>query len=214
MTFQRLVVGVAACACIAATAAVAFAGEHRRFPEVFHLVSHPGLAVVPTGAAIMNDTSDGAAFTTGAGTVTCTGVTFDLTAGLSWNSPHVDSTVDRLTLSSCSDTLPSVAFASCRTVAPTTITLGRFAQWHRPSLRCANTSGACYYGATQLLGSPGSDNVAATLRFTTQSITHTVPAGASDDLGSGACGTGGALSTTATRLRYLATGAFVTVNEG
>jgi hypothetical protein len=165
----------------------------------------PGGALLTGATTLRNTTSDTAVITTSAGALTCTQASFDahLTANVS--SSIIGGSLTALTLTACTDTLPTVNIEECALHAPTlpqvrltsTAGGGDFTVID-PTIRCKLVSQniACYYTIEPLTGFLS--NVPSTLTFTNAPVTTVAPTG--DALGSALCGNGGFFNVTFTHI--------------
>jgi hypothetical protein len=199
MTIRNLAVPVviAALGLLVLGAAVA--------PAAVTVRTDPGGALLTGPTTLRNTTSDAAVLTTSTGAITCTQASFDahLTANVS--SSIIGGGLTALTLTACTDTLPTVNIEECALHAPTlpqvrltsTAGGGDFTVID-PTIRCKlvaqNT--ACYFTLGNLSGF--FNNAASSLTFTNIAVT-TVTATA-DAVAPGLCGTGGLFSTVFTHL--------------
>lgn len=163
---------------------------------------------------------DATTLTNGVGTITCGGAAMDLLVGPSGGT-GVTGSLNALSLSSCTDTIPLFSVTSCtRTASPTTAVLfnantatGGTQTLSNLLIRCPvdEAALACYYGATSISGTVA--NTPATTTYNNASITHTVPAGVTDDLGASFCGTNATFSAKLTGLTQTTTGTPLTLKQ-
>jgi hypothetical protein len=161
----------------------------------------PGGVLLPTGTLITGASQPGGATLTvpGHATVRCQG-TLGLTVGPNRVANPMVITVNSFTLDGCSDADTATVITRCHTISPTpsaTITSTMFSHFvtlTSISTRCAisGSGTACYYRIPSATGTYiGSTSSLSS--FGSSDVTHSVPAGATDDAGS-ACGTSGSLS--------------------
>lgn len=165
----------------------------------------PGGELLTGATTVRNTTSGAAVITTSAGTLTCTQASFDahLTANVS--SSIIGGGLTALTLTTCSDTLPTVNIEECALHAPTlpqvrltsTAGGGDFTVID-PTVRCKLVSQniACYYTLEPLTGFLS--NAPSMLMFTNAPVTTVTPTG--DALSATMCGNGGLFNVTFTHL--------------
>jgi hypothetical protein len=172
-------------------------------PAAVTVRTDPGGALLTGPTTLRNTTSDVAAISTPAGNLTCTQASFDahLTANVS--SSIIGGGLTALTLTACSDTLPTVNIEECALHAPADVRLtstaggGDFTVID-PTIRCKLVSQnvACYYTFGALRGFLG--NSPSALTFTSIAVT-TVTATA-DALSTTLCGNGGQFSVAFTHI--------------
>jgi hypothetical protein len=176
--------------------------------------------LLPAASTILNRSSDTATLTlNGTGELSCTVTTGFATVGASGGAT-VSATGNSLTFTSCTDTIPVINIQSCHLAATTLPTAVVTATSHNGGtvvfsntfVRCvaAGSTSGCYYKATTASGT--ASNTGATLSYASVGVTHTAPAGATDDLGV-ACGTIGSFSMALTDLVRGATGTTLVLNQ-
>ncbi|HEX5923965.1 MAG TPA: hypothetical protein VFY45_09040 [Baekduia sp.] len=165
----------------------------------------PGGALLTGATTLRNTTSDTAVITTSAGALTCSQASFDahLTANVS--SSIIGGGLTALTLTACTDTLPTVNIEECTLHAPTlpqvrltsTAGGGDFTVID-PTVRCKLVSQniACYYTFGDLAGFLS--NVPSMLTFTNVPVTTVTPTG--DALSTAMCGNGSVFNVTFTHI--------------
>jgi hypothetical protein len=178
----------------------------------------PANTNVAAGATLKYRSSHPATLVMGGfGVITCASTTSDITAGVSGGTT-VTGTLDALTFTSCTDTVPVVNITSCVKVASTFPTVAFRATGASGGtetltdvfVKCflAGSSSGCYYKAATAVGNV--QNIPSLTTFSGVSTTHTVPAGATDDFGA-LCGAGGSFSVTFTDFTLGTTGTTVTL---
>jgi hypothetical protein len=186
-----------------------------------YLRADPVGTTLPGGSTVSYRASDPTTLTTAAGTITCGSATVDIVAGASGGTGVIGA-LNGLGLASCTDTIPSLTFTACtRTASPATSVFfnantatGGTQTLSSLVLRCPvdeAPSFACYFGATSLIGTVA--NTPSSTTYNNAPIAHTVPAGATDDLGTSICGTTGTFSTRLTGLTQVSTGTTVTLRQ-
>jgi hypothetical protein len=165
----------------------------------------PGGALLTGPTTLRNTTSDTAVLTTSAGTLTCTQASFDADLTANVSSSIIGGSLTALTLTACSDTLPTVNIEECALHAPTfpqvrltsTAGGGDFTVID-PTIRCKLISQniACYYTLEPLTGFLS--NVPSTLTFANAPVTTVTPTG--DALSPAMCGNGGLFNVTFTHI--------------
>jgi hypothetical protein len=165
-----------------------------------------GGGLVPNGATITNGASHPAVLTVaGLGAVTCNSTVFNATVGASGGAT-ISGTLNSLSFTSCSDTIPVIDITSCTSTGSAAATLtGTGTTTGTISLNdtkvfCHVTGGTsgCYYTA----GAASGNGFGNTLSFNNIAVAHTTGTG---DLGS-LCGTGATFSVTLTDLKTSAGG--------
>jgi hypothetical protein len=167
----------------------------------------PSGTALTAGTSITNGGSDPATLAlSGFGEINCTSTTFSATVGASGGA-SVTGTLDALTFTSCTDTLPVITISSCHlanagvpTVHITAIAGGGTVVLNNTFVRCilAGSTSACYYQASTASGT--AQNANSALSYTGVAVTHSAPAGRTDDLG-GVCGNSGSFNATLTDVR-------------
>lgn len=185
------------------------------------LLTDPG-GLIPLPGLLRNASADRATMTiTGVGTVSCTSTDFAVSflANTAPTGSSVVGTLERQTLSSCTDTIPLIDFVSCARVATVTSNVLVRAVISGPGtvipvlsyLRCgiSGSSIGCYYSVGVGLGHV--TNTPSTVNFPGTPLFKAAPAGTTDDLGAPCGTTGGTLSMRLTGLTQGTTGQTLTI---
>jgi hypothetical protein len=168
----------------------------------------PGGGLKGTGSAITNTSAAPSVWTwAGLGTLTCNTTNFTATPSSSSSATTISGTLNQLTLTSCTDTVPVITYTSC-TLSPNsslpTITIvapedtrGAITI-NDPTIRCnigGSATSFCYFTAASAVGT--GNNAASLLAYS--NVTFVGVAG-SGSLGTGVCGASGSFST---QLRHI-----------
>jgi hypothetical protein len=175
--------------------------------------------VMAAGTAISPTSSNTAVLSIpGLGSVSCTSNSFSGTVGASGGA-SITGSLSSLTFNTCTDTIPLITITNCNAVSPfpsisgvATGSTGGTLTLTNTYVRC-NVSGGtsgCYYLASTAAGTY--TNTGGTLAYNNVSVSHTVPAGGTGDLGS-LCGTSnGTFSVTYSGVKNTATSAAAILN--
>jgi hypothetical protein len=175
--------------------------------------------LLPAGTAVSSGGNGPAVITlSGLGTIDCTNNSFIGTVSASGGAT-AGGTLNALSFTSCTDTLPVITITGCNGVSPApTVTItatnhnGGSWAWGNLFFRCnvAMSTRKCYYKASTAAGS--FVNSGAGLSFSGVAIAHNAPSGTSDDLGAG-CGSIGFLDATFRDVRATTSGTTVLLNQ-
>jgi hypothetical protein len=151
----------------------------------------------------------------GFGDITCNTTTFNLHVGPGGGA-SIDGSLNTLVFENCTDSIPVITITACdkHGGSPTaTITAGAgggSVTLSPTTVFCtvAGSANGCYYQAPDATGVIS--NATNSITFTNTAVTHTVPAGTTNDLGN-LCGAGGAFNVTLTHVVNAANNSTVTL---
>jgi hypothetical protein len=179
----------------------------------------PGGGLKGAGSTLTNTTSAPWVWSiTGLGTWTCNQATLNAHPSSSSSATTIGGTVNSLTLTTCTDTIPIITFPSC-TLSPSSplpsITINANndigGTWtiNDMTVRC-NVAGSatsfCYYTMAAAVGS--GNNTASTLTYSNVNFAGVAGSGS---LGAGVCGASGSFSTTLRHIVEVGTNRTITV---
>jgi hypothetical protein len=169
-------------------------------PASTSLRSDPGGGLLTGSTTITNTSSGVATLTTGSGSITCSNTSFTATATSNSSATTIGGSLNTLTFTTCTDTIPLVTFAGCHRHGATLPAVSVNGSTGTVTLtdvivRCSvfASNQGCYLTAATLNGTV--NNALSTLTYTNVPVTG-ISFPTTDAVAPGACITSGNFSVT------------------